>query len=256
MSLDDAPVLLAFDGDTATLTLNRPRYRNAADLALLEALIEAAERLERERPRVVLLRGAGPAFCAGIDLRAMQAADTPAATRHLIATMHRALSDLRALTVPVVAVIQGACVGLGVELAISADLRIAAPTARFSYREPAVAVPSPAWRLIQVVGLARAQDLLLTARWVDAEEALALGLVSRVAEDAEASAREVTEQIAALAPLAVVETKRNIALSLNQGTAAAAQHHVDAVVAARQTEDGHEALAAFAEKREPRFVGR
>src|SRR5690606_4805396 len=91
MDLDDAPVLLTFDGDVATLTLNRPRYRNAADLALLEGLIDAADRIEAERPRVVVLRGAGPAFCAGIDLRAMQAAATPEESRHLITTMHRAL---------------------------------------------------------------------------------------------------------------------------------------------------------------------
>lgn len=256
MDLDDAPVLLTFDGDVATLTLNRPRYRNAADLALLEGLIDAADRIEAERPRVVVLRGAGPAFCAGIDLRAMQAAATPEESRHLITTMHRALGDLRALPVPLVAVIQGACVGLGVELAISADLRIAAPTARFSYREPAVAVPSPAWRLVQAIGLAHAQDLLLTARWVDAAEALSLGLVSRVAEDVEAAAWEVAGQIAALAPIAIAETKRNIGLALDQGSAAAQRHHLEAVVAARRTEDGHEALIAFAEKREPRYTGR
>ncbi|MDI3338922.1 MAG: enoyl-CoA hydratase/isomerase family protein [Sphaerobacter sp.] len=252
---DDAPVQLAFDGDRATLTLNRPRSRNAADRGMLEGLIAAADQLDARRPRVVLLRGAGPAFCAGIDLKAMQAASA-AETRHLVATMHRALGALRALTVPLVALIQGACVGLGVELALSADLRIAAPSARFSYREPAVAIPSPTWRVTQVIGLARAQDLLLTARWVDADEAAALGLVTRVADDLDAAARAVADQIAALAPLAVAETKRNLLLTLEDGAAAATRHHLDAVVAARATEDGREALAAFAEKRAPCYVGR
>lgn len=252
---EDATVLLSFDGPIAELTLNRPRYRNAMDLAALEALETAVARLAAERPRAVLVRGAGPAFCSGIDLRAMREA-SPEATRYLVATMHRALGAFRRLPIPVVAALDGACVGLGVELAISVDLRVATPEARFSYREPAMAIPSPAHHLIQVIGLAHAQDLLLTARWVDAAEAAAMGLVTRVAPDAVAAARETALQIAELAPLAVAATKENIWRSIGAGEEAATLHHIEEATVARQTADGQEALDAFAAKRTPRFTGR
>lgn len=255
MADDTRPVVLAREGATATVTLNRPHVRNAVDLATLEALDAIVARLEAERPRVVILRAAAPGFSAGIDLKESRDA-SPAFARHRVAVMHRVLRRLRSLPLPVVAAIDGVCVGLGVELAISADIRLATPASRFSYREVAVAVPSPAHHLVRLIGLARAQDMLLTARWVEADAAERWGLITRVVADAEAAARSVADEIAVLSPGAVALTKENLWLSVEAGVEAGALHHIEGITAMASTEDRLEALAAFAEKRPPRFTGR
>lgn len=254
--MEDQPlVLVEAEGDITSLTLNRPRYRNAANLALLEALDQAIDGVAEQRPRVVLLRAAAPGFCAGIDLNEANGASL-AFLRHRVATMHRVLRKLRSLPVPIVAAIDGVCVGLGVELAISADLRVASPASRFSYREPAVAVPSPAHHLVRVIGLTRAQEMLFTARWVEGAEAERFGLVTRLADDAEVGARELARQVVDLAPHAVRATKENIWLSIEDGVSAASLHHIDAVTNSALTEDRQEALDAFKAKRPARFRGR
>jgi enoyl-CoA hydratase/carnithine racemase len=118
-----------------------------------------------------------------------------------------------------------------------------------------VAVPSPSHHLVWLVGLARAQDLLLTGRWLDAEEAQRIGFLTRLADDPETEAWALAEQVCRLAPLAVSDTKENLRLSMNAGLDAATQHHIDHVTSAAWTSDRSEALTAFVEKREPRFTG-
>jgi enoyl-CoA hydratase/carnithine racemase len=203
---------------------------------------------------VVILRATAPGFCSGIDLKESLGATAEFALFRVTA-MHRMLTKLRRLTVPMVAAIDGVCTGLGCELAISGDIRLAMAGSRFCYTEPRVAVPSPAHHLIRLIGLARAQDMLLTARWVEAAEAERIGLVTRVVEDVEAAARETAAQIAALAPQAVAWTKENIGLCIGAGAEAATLHHSAKIAAAAATADRREALAAFGEKREARFTG-
>ncbi|HET9016071.1 MAG TPA: enoyl-CoA hydratase/isomerase family protein [Thermomicrobiaceae bacterium] len=255
MSEESRPLLVSRDGQIVTLTLNRPRVRNAVSHQLLESMERTLDDLARERPWVILLRASTPGFCAGIDLKETLDAD-PAFVRDRVSTMHRVLRKLRSIPVPIVAAIDGPAVGLGVELAISADLRFASAASRFSYREVAVAVPSPAHHLVRVIGLTRAQDLLLTARWMEADEAERVGLVTRLVPDAEAAAADAARQIAELAPRAVQDTKENIWISVRQGVDAAALHHIDVVATAALTEDRREALTAFREKRPPRYAGR
>lgn len=248
-------IILAREGETATITLNRPRYRNAVDLAMLGALERAIDAVATERPRVVILQATAPGFCSGIDLKESLGA-TPEFALFRVTAMHRTLAKLRGLAVPVVAAIDGVCTGLGCELAISGDIRLASPASRFCYTEPRVAVPSPAHHLIRLIGLARAQEMLLTARWVEPAEAERWGLVTRVADDVAATAREVAAQIAALAPQAVAWTKENIGLCTREGAEAATLHHSAKIAAAAATDDRREALAAFGEKRAARFTGR
>ncbi|HUZ01115.1 MAG TPA: enoyl-CoA hydratase/isomerase family protein [Thermomicrobiaceae bacterium] len=255
MSDETRPLLVSRDGDIASLTLNRPRVRNAVSHQLLEAIEQTLDELLHDRPRVIVLRAAAPGFCAGIDLKETLDAP-PAFVRERVSTMHRVLRKLRALPVPIVAAIDGSAVGLGVELAISADLRFATAASRFSYREVAVAVPSPAHHLVRIVGLTRAQDLLLTARWMEADEAERVGLITRLVPDAEAAAANAAREIAELAPRAVQDTKENIWISVRVGVEAASLHHIDGVAMAALTVDRREALAAFREKRPPHFVGR
>lgn len=247
---------LLFDraGPLATLTLNRPRSRNAVNLALLDDLERAIDALRVDPPRVVIVRATPPGFCSGIDLRESRDA-TPEFALFRVTTMHRMLLKLRSLPVPVVTAIDGVCTGLGCELAISGDIRLATPASRFCYTEPRVAVPSPAHYLIRLIGLARAQELLLTARWVEADEAERLGLATRLVADAGQAAQETAAQIATLAPRAVAWTKANIWLSIKADGEAAALHHSTGIAAAATTADRREALAAFSEKRAPRFTG-
>jgi enoyl-CoA hydratase/carnithine racemase len=165
------------------------------------------------------------------------------------------LRALRRFPTPVIVAIDGVAAGLGCELAISGDLRLASSGSRFAYTEPRVAVPSPSSHLMRLIGLARTQDMLLTARWVEADEAERIGLVTRVAVDPDSAARELAERVAALAPYSLRSTKENIYVALDDGADAATEHAIAGVTFAAGTADRREALAAFAEKREPRFIG-
>lgn len=237
-----------------TMTLNRPEARNAVNLPMLDVFERRLDELEAMPPRAVILRATSPGFCAGIDLKESRHA-TPEFIHQRAVTMHRVLRKLRRFPVPVIVAIDGFAAGLGCELAISGDLRVASPQSRFSYPEPKVGVPSPSHHLIWLIGLSRAQEMLLTARWVYAPEGAATGLVTAIADDPDAMAREMAETVASLAPFSIRETKTNIWRAIDEGVATATLHHIDGVTAAASTADRREALEAFAEKREPRFTG-
>lgn len=251
---EPATLLIEHEEHVTTLTLNRPEARNAVDLATLDALERALDSLHAAPPRVVILRATAPGFCSGIDLKESRDT-TPAFALFRVSMMHRVLGKLRRLPTPVIAALDGACVGLGCELAISADIRLATAATRFCYAEPRVGVPSPAHHLIRLIGLARAQEMLLTARWVAADEATQSGLVTRIVTDAEGAAREAAAGIAALAPQAIARTKENMWLSIREGAEASSLHHSAGIAEAAATDDRREALAAFAEKRAPQFTG-
>jgi len=247
-------VLFEKSPDITTLTLNRPSVYNAVSFGMLERLRDILIDLERDLPRVVIVTGSGRGFCGGVDLKESREANREFAHRR-VTLMHEVLSRLRRLPSPVVMAIDGVAAGLGCELAISGDIRVASPNARFGYPEPRVAVPSPAHHLVNLIGLARAQDMLLTARWVEAAEAHRWGLATRIADDPLAGAHEVAEGLLKLSPLSLRHTKGNIWVSIDEGAQASSAHHIEHVAAAADTQDRKEALAAFAEKREPRFTG-
>jgi enoyl-CoA hydratase/carnithine racemase len=247
-------VLVERDGRIATLTLHRPEVHNAVNLPMLEHLEAELDRLAAEPPWAIILRAATPGFCAGIDLKESRDA-TPEFARRRVTTMHRVLRKLRRLPVPVIAAVDGVAAGLGCELVISADLRVASATSRLGYPEPRVGVPSPSHHLIWLIGLARAQDLLLTARWVEGHEAAQIGLVTLVAPDPEHAARKLAEHVTTLAPFSIAQTKENIWRAIDGGADAATEHHIEGVYRAASTHDRREALAAFAAKRAPRFTG-
>jgi enoyl-CoA hydratase/carnithine racemase len=243
------------DGRIVTMTIDRPDARNAINLPMLQRLEAELDRLAEAPPLVLIFTAAPPAFCAGIDLKESREA-TGEYVHERSSAMHRVLRRLRRFPAPVIAAIDGVAAGLGCELAISGDLRIATPAARFSYPEPRVAVPSPAHHLVQLIGLSRAQDMLFTARWIDAEEAEEIGLVTLLADDAQAAAREMAEHLLTLSPFSLRVTKENIYVGIGEGATEASRHHIAGVTAAADTADRREALAAFAEKRQPRFTGR
>jgi len=191
----------AADGDYRIVTLDRPEARNALAPADLDAL--AAAVTDADEP-AVLLRGAGSAFCAGADLDAVAALEDPAA---FAAHGQRVAERIESADAVVVAGVDGAARGGGVELALACDLRVATPAATFAETGVAIGLFG-AWggtaRLPRVVGEGVALDLACSARVVDADEALATGLVSRVVDDPAAVAREVADND----PAAVAATRR------------------------------------------------
>ena len=193
------------DGRLGSLTLDQPERRNAIGALALQELIDAAAWFDASPASVVVVRGAGRAFCAGFDRRELGAAPSDlrtdehpgAATPALGAAMAQAVSSMRALTV---AAIQGPCVGGGFVLALCCDLRIAADDAWFSLPEAELGIPL-AWsgvpRIVRELGPARASELILTCRRVPAAEAAAWAMVNEVVERA-ALDDTVAERTAAL----------------------------------------------------------
>lgn len=182
-------------GRAHVVTLDRPERRNAVDGPTAEALVREVDEFERDSGAAVLvLTGAGGTFCAGADLTALDSlAPRLLAGRAPLGPTHTTVSK------PVIAAVHGWCVAGGLELALWADLRVCAPDARFGCLERRWGVPlvdGGTWRLPRVVGLGRALDLILTGRMVEADEALAMGLVNRVAGDPLAAALELAELIA------------------------------------------------------------
>jgi enoyl-CoA hydratase/carnithine racemase len=166
-----------------TLWLDRPEKRNALDEAFLSELLEVAEVSSRvEAVRVVLLRSTSPMFCAGADLNDW-ADITPKDARRLSALGSRAFQALADLSVPVVAAMEGAALGGGLELALACDIRIGATTCRVGFPEPRLG-NSPAWggmaRLVEAVGLPLARDMLLTGDVIPAVEAHRIGIIQRL----------------------------------------------------------------------------
>jgi len=259
------PVLFAQDGGTVILTLNRPEALNAFTPQVLDLLDVHLTRIERDPSvRVVVLTGAGEkAFCVGADLKARQQELTGAdPSRDAFAErVQRVFGLLERLTQPVIAAINGYALGGGLELALTADLRIAAEEARFGFPEAKVgSMPGAGGtqRLPRLIGPSRAKELMFLADHIDAAEAYRIGLVNRVVPRADLMAKtlELARTIATRGPLSLAAIKRAVNHAaiedLERGLAVEAAEFA----AVRTSEDRKEGIAAFLEKREPHFVGR
>lgn len=198
--------------DRVVATLIRPEVRNAIDQATIDGLHDVCAELEAH-PRTLILIGSGGDFAAGADiaqLRERRAADA------LRGINTRAFERIHALPMPVIAAIDGYALGGGAELAYAADLRIGTPRVKIGNPETGLGIIAAAgatWRLPQIVGEARAAELLLTGRILDADEAVAWGLLSslHVPDDLLAAAHALADRIAANDPLATMHTKRALA---------------------------------------------
>ena len=203
----------------ATVTLTRPDKHNALDLAMFEAIIAAAERVSSEPGvRAVVLHGEGPSFSSGIDLMSIASADGGA--QNLVDRIRddsrpnffqRAAYDWLRVPVPVIAAVHGNCFGGGLQIALGADIRIAAPDSRLSVMEvkwgliPDMSITRTLPRLVRIDV---AKELTFTGRIFDAREALDLGIVTHVADDPFSVARELAAEIASRSPDAVRRAKR------------------------------------------------
>ncbi|MGQ0547317.1 MAG: enoyl-CoA hydratase/isomerase family protein [Betaproteobacteria bacterium] len=201
----------AADG-VATVTLNRPEARNAVNLAMCDALIECAQRAAADASlRVVLVRANGPAFCAGADLKERQGMGE-AQVRERRASSFAAYAALEALPMPSIAVVHGAAVGSGCEIAAACDFVVATPEASFRTPEALRGTVGATQRLPRVLGKRLAKDLMFTGRTLTAEEAREAGLVSRIVEVARLQGvlDEMTSNIVKAPPQALRLAKRAI----------------------------------------------
>lgn len=257
-------VLLDVAGHVATVTLNRPAKHNAINMAMLGRLEEIIAQLETDRAvRVVILTGAGErSFCVGADIKewdSLTADDPVAMWRGWDRPGHRVFDRLARLQQPVIAAINGLCLGGGLELALAADLRVAAAHAEFALPETSIGT-QPGWtgahRLPRLIGSARAKQMIFTAGRVDAVTAERWGLVNEITPAAELAQRAaaLAGQIAANAPLSVQFAK--VILDAGQGEGLPMALEGLAAALAAGTEDGREGPRSFREKRRPRFVGR
>ncbi|MFN2202863.1 MAG: enoyl-CoA hydratase/isomerase family protein [Caldilineaceae bacterium] len=248
-------IRLAVEGPIATITLARADKLNALTPAMLASLEEIATELEQDDTvRVVLLRGEGRAFCVGADIHAWTALEPQQMWRLWIRNGHRVFERVARLPQPVIAAVHGFAFGGGLELAMAADIRIAAEGTAFALPEVTLATV-PGWggtqRLPAKIGLGRAKRMVYTGERIDAQTAERWGLVEEVvpADRLVERVQELAATIARNAPLAV-----QLAKQVMSGDSIALEAMAGALAAT--TEDAKEGLAAFRERRTPQFTGK
>ena len=254
---------VAFDQGLVSIRLDRPDVANAINLVMARELAAVTQYLTTcDAVRAVCLGAEGPNFCGGGDLAGFLASGDAAAYVSAAATVfHVAVGQLARLDAPVVSAVQGSAFGGGMALACCCDLVVAAESARFCVAYPGVGL-SPdggaSFLLPRLIGLRRSLDLALTGEVVDARRALEYGLVSRVVPDDELADR-VQELAAALArgpTRALGASKRLLRESFDDGLDVRLAKEVEVITGLARTLDAAEGLAAFAERRSPRYVGR
>jgi enoyl-CoA hydratase/carnithine racemase len=255
------PLLREARGPVAWLTLNRPLARNALSRGLMTALEAALDDIEADPAvKVVVIAGAGPAFCAGHDLREMRAEPGRAAYEALFRQCSRLMTRLIRLPKPVIARVHGIATAAGCQLVASADLAIAAETARFA--TPGVNIglfcSTPMVALSRAIGRKPALEMLLTGDLIDAARAQAIGLVNRVLPDAELdeAVAALAGRIAAKSPLTLAIGKeafyRQAEMDLDQAYAYAAEVMTRNMLA----RDAEEGIDAFLGRRPPVWTGK
>ncbi|MDX5361613.1 MAG: enoyl-CoA hydratase/isomerase family protein [Alphaproteobacteria bacterium] len=255
------PVKTWSEDGVGVIELARPDKFNCLSRAVHEA-IDAARRGFEADPavRAILLRAQGKHFCTGADLAEVKGIRTDAGKlATFIDTGNATLTGLEASPLPVVCAVQGLCLAGGLELMLAADVCIAADVARFGDQHAQFGLV-PGWggsqRLTRLVGLRRAMDLLLTARWIEADEALSIGLVNRVVPLAslEEEAMTYTRTLATRSRPALAEMKRLARQGLDRPLEDGIRLERDAVIVHLQGDDVSEGLAAFEGRRTPRFT--
>lgn len=253
---------LEIDGGVATVTLNRPQALNALNEALGRELLAVLGWARTDTAvKVLVLTGAGRAFSAGGDLRELQAVDGPARGRDFVAALGRVILAMTALEKPIIAAVNGVAAGAGFNLALAADLILAADTARFTQAFVKVGLLPDAggcYFLPRAVGMAKAKELIFTGETIDAAEAERIGLLNRVvpAADLMAEAMKLARRIAAGPGYAIGLAKTVLHRAAGASLGDAIDMEATAQGLLMSTADHREGVAAFIEKREPRFTGR
>lgn len=252
---------LQIEAELATVTLNRPEKRNAISTEMIEELLAALAEAESSPARVVILTGAGKAFCSGMDLESLKALAQQSPEQNLEDSkrMARMFRRLWGYPKPLIAAVNGPAIAGGCAIATLCDFTLAMPEAQFGYTEVRIGfIPAiVSVFLVRQIGEKRARDLLLTGRILDAGEAHEMGLVTEVVppEQLMDSARELAEALIASSPTSLARTKRLLcetaADEIDHDLALAIEENARI----RATSDFREGLASFLEKRKPNWSG-
>lgn len=259
-------VLYEVEDHIATITLNRPDRRNALNFEAYDRLEKALRRAVTDADvRCVIVTGADPAFCSGDDVREIMAAPKPVNAEPKSPTVrhHPTPAAMAALECdkPLIAAVNGAAIGWGMELALYADIRLASDKAKFSemfIKRGLVCDVGGFYRLPSIVGPAKAAELLFTGDVIDAAEAERIGLVSRTVPHDElmAEARALASRIAENPPLALRYMKEGLRKGTYGNPRELGGWAIETIRALMQTDDHKEGVASFLEKRPPNFKGR
>jgi enoyl-CoA hydratase/carnithine racemase len=253
-------ILFEQDGRVAYVTMNRPNRRNALSLDHMQELISCFKGIGETRDAsVVILRGEGPAFCAGHDLSEMVGRD-PAFYRHLFDVCCELMETIQAIPQPVIAQVHATAPAAGCQLAATCDLVVASEEARFA--TPGVKIglfcSTPMVALSRSVGQKKSMEMLLTGDFILAEEALAEGLVNKVvqAEDLESETKALAQKIVEASPLVVGVGKQAFYRQLEMPVEQAYAYTKEVMSFNATFADAQEGMCAFLEKRKPEWKGR
>ena len=248
------------EAGVATLTLNRPDQRNALSVGLMAALEAALAAIGDDRSiHVVIIAGAGPAFCAGHDLREIRATPDRAAYAALFAQCGRLMQAIVQLPKPVIAQVHGVATAAGCQLVASCDLAVAAASARFA--TPGVNIglfcSTPMVALSRNVARKHAMDMLLTGDLIPAERAREIGLVNRVVPDADlaSATAALAAQIASKSPLTLAIGKQAFYTQVDMKLAEAYAYTAEIMTQNLLARDAEEGIDAFLQKRQPHWTG-
>ena len=258
---EDALVLRQDEAGVATLTLNRPKQYNALSRAMLGALQATLDTVAADKTiRVVVIAGAGPAFCAGHDLKEMRAQTDPTFHQALFAQCGRLMLTINRLPQPVIARIHGIATAAGCQLVAACDLAVASDNARFATSGINVGLfcATPGVALSRNLSRKQALELLLTGDFIDAPTAQRQGLVNRVAplDRLDAAVGELTGSICNKSPFAIAMGKELFYRQLELGLEAAYACASEAMACNMNSEDAREGIDAFIAKRKPEWKGR
>ena len=221
-------VELSIAEGVATIALNRPQVRNALNLEMCEALISATGKLSREETRIVFVRGHGPAFCGGADLNERKGRSEEWIRERRMRAF-AAYGAIEALPMPCIALVHGAVVGSGVEIAAACDFIVATPDASFRTPEAQRGTVGATQRLPRILGKRLAKDMMFTGRALTAMEALTAGFVTRISENLDTERRAIADQILKAPGLALRLAKRTIDRGIELDPQGALQAEIEAI---------------------------
>lgn len=260
--MNSTPVIVSKENGVVRITVNRPESRNALNGVTRQAIKDAVENVRKDKSaRVLIITGAGDkAFIAGADLNELKELNPVTADEFASTLGQQLYTDIESLEIPVVAMINGFCLGAGCEISMCCDIRIASENARFGQPELNVGIipgGGGTQRLPRLIGWGRAKEMIYTGRIIDAVEAEKIGLVDRVVppDKLESTVKEIVDNIMSKSPLIIKLAKKSINRGMYTDLAAGLSYERATLAMCFATRDQKEGMGAFLEKRKPVFKG-